>query len=237
MKLTTVTITGAADDTDIGALVALSAEFPFVEWGILLSKSQEGSPRFPSRKWMGEFASDVYGRNLRVSTHLCGQWVRQLLLGELDWAELPEFWRICGRMQINTHGRVHNWSTRMHNSLMRLSGKQVIFQWDGANDAVPYAADALGTDAAVLFDKSGGAGVVPGHWPPAVLTLPCGYAGGLGPDNVAEQLAAIGTVCDRPFWIDMERRVRSDDDRVLDLAKVRRVLETCAPHLDERSAP
>ena len=30
-----------------------------------------------------------------------------------------------------------------------------------------------------------------------------------------------------PFWIDMEGRVRTDE--VFDLAKVRRVLELCAP--------
>jgi hypothetical protein len=33
MNLHTVTITGADDSTDINELVALSAVFPFVEWG------------------------------------------------------------------------------------------------------------------------------------------------------------------------------------------------------------
>ena len=49
--LTRVTITGADDAVDPGALVALSAEFPFVEWGILFSKSREGEARYPSAEW------------------------------------------------------------------------------------------------------------------------------------------------------------------------------------------
>ena len=62
-------------------------------------------------------------------------------------------------------------------------------------------------------------------WPCPDLKLPCGYAGGLGPDNVVQQLRMILTVCDVPFWIDMERRVRIDDDSRLDMLKVRKVLQ------------
>lgn len=47
-----VTITGADDSTDISQLVELSQEFPFVEWGILVSRRSEGGPRFPSREWI-----------------------------------------------------------------------------------------------------------------------------------------------------------------------------------------
>jgi hypothetical protein len=42
-----VTITGADDSTSIDEMLALSRRFPFVEWGILVSKRHEGSYRFP----------------------------------------------------------------------------------------------------------------------------------------------------------------------------------------------
>jgi len=86
-------------------------------------------------------------------------------------------------------------------------------------------------ETAILFDLPGGAGILPAEWPAPRASLPCGYAGGLDPENVEDQLQRIASVCDRPFWIDMERRVRSNDDSILDIAKVRQVLATCAPHV------
>ena len=50
MKLHTVTITGTDDSTNMADLVALSREFPFVEWAILVSESHEGGFRFPTRE-------------------------------------------------------------------------------------------------------------------------------------------------------------------------------------------
>jgi hypothetical protein len=228
MKLTTVTITGAADDTDIGALVDLSAEFPFVEWGILVSASQEGWARFPSRRWMKVFSN----ADLRVATHLCGRWVRQLLVGELDWEQAaPDIRLVSQRWQINTHGSAHPWTGNGLDGLRAAAAytvmpsalRHVIFQHDGANNGLPCAARTAGIRTQVLFDSSGGGGILPGAWPPPLPSFRCGYAGGLGPDNVAAQLSLVATACDEPCWIDMERRVRSDD--VLDLAKVRAVLE------------
>jgi hypothetical protein len=85
-----VTITGADGRTPISALLDLSAEFPFVEWGILVSKRQEGGARFPGRDWSGTFARQAAEKQLAVSLHVCGSWVRDLLRGKLDWNELPE---------------------------------------------------------------------------------------------------------------------------------------------------
>lgn len=232
MKLHTVTITGAADDTPVAELVALSKEFPFVEWGILVSWAQEGSGRFPSRAWMDAFLASAAEHNLNVSTHLCGSFVRDLLAGQLAWPGVPPIWALSRRIQINTHGKKLTWGLGMLRSMDRLSDKQFIFQWDGVNDRLAYVAYGHGSNVAALFDLSAGAGILPERWSPPETAFPCGYAGGLGPDNVAEQLERIAEVCQVPFWIDMERRVRSEDDSILDLAKVRRVLEICAPHAE-----
>jgi hypothetical protein len=99
-----------------------------------------------------------------------------------------------------------------------------------------------------------GAGILPREWPkPIYLDVHpgddgCGvqqhryhgYAGGLGPDNLAEQIplilaAAAGNehTAEGRIWIDMETRVRSSDDRTFDLAKVRRCLEIAAPYVKQ----
>jgi hypothetical protein len=231
-NLKRVTITGADDSTSVPNLVDLSIEFPFVEWGILVSKKQEGSYRFPLREWIDRFAEVTSNYTLQVSTHVCGSWVRQMFTGELDWKELPNCLRVSQRVQINTHAERHVSTLGLVDSLGHYATKQFIFQWDGVNSHLTYAADAYGFDVAALFDLSGGAGTLPEYWPQPTSAFWCGYAGGLGPDNVIEQLCKIDSICPKPFWIDMERRVRTEDDSALDLDAVRRVLVACKQHME-----
>ena len=76
-----------------------------------------------------------------------------------------------------------------------------------------------------LFDESGGSGCQVRAW----SGLPdwyVGYAGGIGPDDVTESVTEIMTYRSKPFWIDMEGRVRDERDQ-LDMKKVERVLELC----------
>lgn len=237
--LTKVTITGADDSTSINDLVALSEQFPFVEWGILVSLKSEGGYRFPSRPWIDELVKSADHRvrelkPLNLSTHICGTWVRKLLIGCLDWTELPSCVKASQRIQINTHGERHFSEVAMMETLRDVpraphTNKQIIFQLDGVNDHLAYAASRYGLDVAGLHDLSAGAGVTPKAWLPPLSHLPTGYAGGLSPDNVIEQWHKIEDVCERPTWIDMERNVRTPDDSALDLEKVRRVLELCDP--------
>lgn len=84
---------------------------------------------------------------------------------------------------------------------------------------------------------------MPSRWNAPGSQFNYGYAGGLGPDNVVEQIRKIedtASKCltvpaDKPYWIDMERRVRTDDDSALDMTKVRAVLEACAPFVARES--
>ena len=75
--LTRVTITGADDDVDPEALLALSREFPFVEWGILYSAKRVGTPRYPTTEWMARLPP------VPKAFHLCGQSARDR--GHGDW--------------------------------------------------------------------------------------------------------------------------------------------------------
>lgn len=233
MNLKRVTITGADDSTDEMALVNLSRRFPFVEWGILVSKRQEGSYRFPSRAWIDRFTSLAHLHKLHTSAHVCGVWVRKMFTGDLDWMDLPTIIQVCERVQINTHAEQHISTTGLLASLAQEREKEFIFQWDGVNNHLTYAAHAYGYKVSALFDTSGGAGILPKEWPAPAKQFWCGYAGGLGPQNVVQQIGRIRAVCDKPFWIDMERRVRTQDDSALDLQAVTSVLEACAPFADK----
>ena len=228
MNLKKVTITGADDSTDIKQLVDLSAEFPFVEWGILVSHSREGSYRFPARPWVNKFMMATIDTKINVSTHLCGKWVKELVKGTLKWGDVPLCIRTCQRVQINTHAQPHDCSTTFIDKLEEL-GKEYIFQWDGVNSHLANIALESKNKISILFDLSGGDGILPDKWPLPQEDFDCGYAGGLGPHNVVEQVNKIEALCNKPYWIDMERRVRTENDAMLDMAAVRKVLEATKP--------
>jgi len=235
MKINIVTMTGADGNTNPADLIALSQEFPFVEWGILLSATQEGSKRFSSGAWISDFAEamDDHGLEEPVNTsgHLCGRWLRALLKGEM---RCPHFnLGIFQRVQLNFHGETHEvYHDNFIDILQRilLTGRKIIFQLDGVNNYILNNAIASGISGQALFDLSHGAGIAPNQWPWPLKHTRCGYAGGLGPDNLAWELERIADkVGDKQIWIDMETKVRSHDDKLFDLDKVRRCLEIAKP--------
>ena len=222
-----VTITGADDNTPIEALVDLAEEFEFVEWGILCSLTRGVDNRYPSREWchkLAERMSDEH--NLAVSMHVCGAWARRMFNGQDFWLELPEVKWVAERIQVN--GKPLGDASIAGLKLAAPAQCQYIFQMPRADNYI-LQARAGGLDAVGLFDQSGGGGIYePRIWTGMNEEEYVGYAGGLGPDNVVESVHGIMTMRSKPFWIDMEGRVRDENDR-LDLGKVRRVLELCAP--------
>lgn len=233
MKLSRVTVTGADDSVAPGQLLELSRRFPFVEWGILVSKNSMGSPRFPSSSWLQMMAADFARKDAQLSLHLCGTWLRNLLLGVVP--PLTPIAPVFQRMQLNFHGERQNIGTGFEEALAAMGIPEIIFQIDG-NMGQEIIAHVEGNGRQTfkcvpLFDLSHGAGVLPADWPkPFDFDTFHGYAGGLGPDNLEEQIQKIGEAAgDAPFWIDMETKVRSGvGGGYFDLEKVERCLEIAA---------
>mgnify|MGYP001559345425 CR=1 FL=1 len=187
MILDRVTITGADNSTSIRDLLDLSQAFPFVEWGILLSATQEGAPRFPSEPHLDRVVAAAHTDGLQLSLHVCGRWVRQMLAGANPVQErYPGLWEIAPRVQLNFHGMPHEYNPLEFLDLLRVSlDKQFIFQLDGVNEAIFRGMLACGRTVAPLFDTSAGAGKLPEAWPKADTgALYHGYAGGLGPETL-----------------------------------------------------
>lgn len=238
--LKTVTITGADNSIRLDELFKLSDKFPFVEWGILVSRSSQGTPRFPSFLWMLELSDMNEARALdgkepiKLSCHLCGAYVRELLGGDDKFikTELETIWDMFNRVQINTHGEPHNTGFLFSDGLNLNDGdkKEWIFQFDNVNSEIMEEAIHDGVNAAALFDLSHGAGVLPEDWPKPIHNIHCGYAGGLSPENLKNQIKIIeGVVGKTPIWIDMETHVRSNGDLQFDLEKVEKCLLIAEP--------
>lgn len=238
MSLELVSLTGADDLVEPSALSALSAQYPFVEWAILLFPEREHTPRNPSALWRENFLS----LGLPYSAaHLCGSQVfRELLTpGEAQQARIADLSRYR-RIQLNINARRPEFTDEEVLAIYRTlhaAGLRLILQYHPASELVIekflYDLDEEGMKRVdILFDASRGTGLRPDAWPaPHRFNLFCGYAGGLGPDVLEAELPKIKAAAttrhrrDLPYWIDMESGIRTDN--TFDLKKVEQVLAHC----------
>lgn len=224
MQLKLVTITGADDSIEPENLLELQEQYPFAEWGILLSAKQMGNKRFPSLEWLVKL--DKIKDKLNLSGHICGKWVRDLLQGRPSIKnEHPFIWNMFPRFQLNFHAEFHQYSDDFLN-FAQSSKKSFIIQMDNVNNIIFHDLCYCMKDVEPLFDLSHGAGILPEKWPKPIAKVNLNrYAGGLCPSNLEEQIPKIAEAALHvPFSIDMETKVRSDDDKIFDLNKVRECL-------------
>jgi len=232
MKLTRITITGADDHVDPRELVRLSAQYPFVEWGLLASESRAGAARYPTAHWLAQFGRAAeFGEVLpRSALHLCGELSRRAIAGRLPfdldrWRDIPLFWQ---RVQLNGFSQYRLPMLGLA-STYRLV--EFILQVQ-SHAALLHARDLYEHDrnVAALWDVSGGEGI-PFDWehPPELGLLPTGFAGGIGPDNLQVAATFVRRLgeADEPTWLDGESGWRTGDE--FDLDKVRSGLARIAP--------
>jgi hypothetical protein len=214
------TLTGVDAWTSLGEIMALSREFPFVEWGFLLYEGRnEGRYSAPPKLAL---QLEHVSREVRTALHICGPTsVSQYLKGEGFAADLA---KMVGRVQINlclSEGNVGQLGERI-----TWSNRPVIIQHNRGNARLW---GKLPGSQYTLFDGSGGKGVLPETWPAPISGQPFGYAGGLSPENILTELPRMAEASQGGAawqWIDMEGRLRVEDRFSLPLC--RRVLESVA---------
>jgi hypothetical protein len=220
MILNNITFTGADETVSPIELINISKEYPFIEWGILFSIDKQGKEkRYPSIEWISELLQLIeqehVGNKVKLSAHICGQYVRDLMIGENTWMNtwmesLPYF----SRVQINSGVAIRYPMKEMEyiRSIRLFGDRQIITQSDGMNVSHLILLGLYGFNVASLIDKSGGTGKTinnifypehPSYW---------GYAGGLNPDNIELKLEEINNITDKKVWIDMESGIRNKND-------------------------
>jgi len=262
MKLFCITLTGADDSTDPHDLLAVSRDWPMIEWGILFSDTRSGRPRYPSRPWIQRLAdatasASARGFSPRFAVHLCGATMRRFMAeisgpdcGTGTWLaphgiDIETYRSLFARTQINFNARRDAWPVETLQILIdrwpELMGGAVITQQNEFNREVTDLLQnreqmrrAPVRAHQILHDASGGRGLAPDTWPRPVAGLLNGYAGGLHPDTLARSTADIAsTVGDGHVWIDMESSLRDGDDR-FDLATIRSMLRSFVPEAHSR---
>lgn len=219
MPVTKITMTGVDENTNFHKLVAISKDNSEVEWGFLYSPKQQGGPgRYPSVYFLKK-ALALLPSPVQTALHVCGKGVNDILTGEPVATALVDVLSArSGRLQLNFNHRKRPVDLQ---ALVRFISDhprlQVITQiHDGNSDVQPGLLKILGStpaNHALLFDSSGGRGQVATLLEAPRYGIHCGYAGGIGPDNIIERVTSINAVVGNlDTWIDMESSLRTITD-------------------------
>ncbi len=228
MKLARVTLTGVDESVSARELRDLSLRFPFVEWGVLISATREGtSPRYPSRRWRELLCREADRNDMIIAAHLCGA---AALEPDANLILVKHF----NRVQLNgcDFRQVHRFQAEV-NAVAPEQGTRVIGQ---ARTPAEFQ-DFRTMGIVPLFDVSGGKGISPAHWPIFKKGL-AGFAGGLGEHNLKTLLTHF-TKQDHPcrFWVDMETSLRDprDEHSWFSLERAARILMIAEPFVTAHS--
>lgn len=236
MKITHITFTGADDNTDLLQMKNLSNEFPFIEWGILLSYNSMGTSRYPSMKTLENISETLLHTNL--SLHICGIMAKSIAeTGGLfyDGAQIiGKIFRFYSRCQLNFNIKTTQVDIiNLGFFIEKCPEIKFILQMNKSNEPfisaiAPYLTRSSRIE--ILFDASGGRGKELSTIPLPILNIKCGYAGGLSPDNLEKKIKELNNTLptETEIWLDMETGVRTDDK--FDLNKVKQCCEIVAKY-------
>ncbi len=225
-QLMATTLTGVDEHTDLDTLIALSRQFPFVEWGVLYSPNRAGQGgRYPAVPAALEILRVLQEANVATAVHLCGAGVPGAIDG--SDANALALAALAGRVQLNFNQTRQPLDLEALDDFIDRWGKPTITQFNQANAQVHLGLSvAASLFHQVLFDASGGRGSKPDEWPTPLPGIPCGFAGGLGPANVRSELERIHAAAQgHRFWIDMETSLRNPQD-AFDLGLCEQVLRS-----------
>ena len=183
---------------------------------------------------------------MKLAAHLCGSRVDEVLGGDDSFlSKLPALG--FRRFQINATAVNGANTSNMEGSVLTLARLmarhpqlEFILQkneetqplWEGLLNGGGEGfgpPGGLPENVTMLIDESKGTGVLPSSWPAPPDQYNIGYAGGIGPDNVADTLGKLMKGAKgRDIWIDMESSLRSHKNRVdmFDVDKCYQCIET-----------
>lgn len=209
-----MTITGVDERTSADDISRLIEQYPWLEIGMLYTVTPEGRNRYPSFDWLVEAAGVLSGR---CALHVCGRGAR----GELLVGNLAGVMRHVARLQVNGVFDIDTLGT-----ICSSVGSDTTVITQDHPDNRDLRLQRGSRNHALLVDGSGGRGIGPSTWVRPSTWKHVGFAGGLGPDNLATELPKIAAVARGEFWVDMENNLRTDD--WFDIEKAKRACEAFA---------
>ena len=221
MFLKTIVCSGINENNDIDDAIEFLKKHKNAEFGVQWSPQKAGyhSPRF---EWLKELLSKLNEQKIenKIALHLNEGFVVSFCDGKIpdEISDLLDTGKAVGRLQLNfkigretfSSGNVPNMNT-LEKTMRAVSPHAIILSASQPN--LPFIHKAyhqqLKFDA--LFDDSFGEGIAPDtRKSPLFEDVFQGYAGGLSPENVAEELKKIGQVAKGNIFIDAEGKLKQD---------------------------
>lgn len=221
MKLRYITCSDPREDIPVESLLNFTAKYPIAEIGV---QAHRGPMSFEKgrNKWFGEIMKKAQNMPtppniaLHINYTWCDYMCEGLVPNELDWwLRVPNTFSgqpVIKRIQLNIGDLTNSFDANKLSVLINRHPKQeFIFPWNERTARKIEKLKETGAKFSLLFDGSYGAGIEPNTWyAPVYKNIPNGYAGGLGPDNVAKNLDKINAILPQGYetWIDAEGKLR-----------------------------
>lgn len=221
MLLKTVVCSGINENNDINNAIDFLKKYKNVEFGVQCSPKKAGyhTPRF---HWLKEFLCKLNEQKIenKVALHLNEGFVVSFCDGKVphEISELLAIGQATSRIQLNfkigreffASGSVPDITT-LEKTINTLSSHPVILSASQPNLPFIQKAYHRGIKFDVLFDDSFGEGVAPStRKAPLFDHAFQGYAGGLSPENVIDELIKIAKVAKGTIFIDAEGKLKQD---------------------------
>ena len=85
-ELRAIGFCGADDSVSPEILDAISAKYPWIEWGVLFRAEKAGTPRFASAAWLERLRVVNARRQLKLAGHFCSSHCEAVLRGDASQA-------------------------------------------------------------------------------------------------------------------------------------------------------
>lgn len=228
MSFLGVTFVGVDETADGERLKEIRSHYFTVEWGLWLAGESQGRDAgFPGIEWICKLPS-----GLNLSAQLWGKSAGDFLQGDDTelMTEYGQVWSLFRRIQINSTDGIDQVDLSGFSRLIaKNADKQIILRIRDRNLEVADALVAQGIACSTLFDESEVQEPAQKKWPKGLKRFAgCGYAGGLGPDNIYKQLTPILNAAQSAerWWVEIDAslRVKEHDRDVFSLASCKRTI-------------
>lgn len=248
MNLRYITCSDPREHLAVADVIRLLKMSPLVEIGIQASSSTMSQLK-PRKLWFDVLMFHVVNnsRPLNIALHINYDWCDDLCSGKIPY-ELDGWLKMqrrgnggpaIRRWQLNIGDRTKKFDSGAIARLIRSHPEQEFIL--PYNEMVKDRVDLLyktGAKFSLLYDASYGYGKSPERWnAPVYNTHPMGYAGGLSPENVSENLDKISENLPSNYytWIDAEGRLMKPGTRQFDIERARQYVQNALAWQDSQN--
>ena len=231
MNLEKITCSDMREYNEIDDIINLGKKYPMAEFAIQAHPSKF-SAYMPRYVWFDTLMHAAKMNNINLAMHVNAEWRTEICHGIIPY-EIKRMWDlrrangspVIGRVQININGGKESfrfYAKRVADIIRAYPDTEFIFQYTPKQRKRLNRLNDQNVPFAMLFDASGGCGVLPDTWrAPVYKNHKMGYSGGLSPENVVDNLNKINLVLPANYntWIDAEGKLKDPDTKQFDIAR------------------